>query len=87
MARTSKQNVESTFKHFCNAFGFRPAESYNDVGGLELDCNNTYGGYVINEIHNEGGGVNQPFGSSRMKAGPFYDAMWLAIRAQEHAGK
>jgi len=86
MARTSKQNVASAFTHFCNAFGFDQAGKYPEPG-MFLDHASVYGGYVIAERHEGSSGEHHPFGSSRMKAGPLYDALWLAIRAQEHSKK
>jgi hypothetical protein len=51
------------------------------VGAWTLDCNPTYGGYVIEEIANEGGGVTQPFGSMRRNAREFCDAVYFAENA------
>ena len=84
MARTTSKHVESAFTHFCNTFGFHKADSYKDVGGLRLDHNNIYGGYNIEEIVNEGGGVRHPFGQDRQKAGTMYAMLWFAIRTHEH---
>jgi len=86
MARTTKGNVKSVFTQFCNAFGFDQSESYKDAG-MFLDHNGVYGGYVIAERWEGSSGEHHPFGSSRMKAEPLYDALRLAIRAQEHSKK
>ena len=86
MARTTKKNIESSFTHFCDAFGFNKSQSWNDPG-LGLDHNSSYGGYVIEERSGSSGGVGHPFGSSRMKANAFYDALWFATRAMEHSKK
>lgn len=87
MARTGGKLVDSAFTHFCNEFGFRKAESYNDEGGLQLDHQGVYGGYVIEEVSNARGAVSHPFGDVRMKASAMYEALWFAIRVHKHAGK
>jgi hypothetical protein len=51
------------------------------VGAWGLDYNPTYGGFVIEEIFNEGGGVSQPFGSMRRSARDFCDAVYFAENA------
>ena len=84
--RTTKSQILSSFQHYLDAIGKRPARSYDDVGGWELDFNPTYGGYVIYEVANTGGGQRHPLGSSRMKPSVFYDALWFATRSIE-AGK
>lgn len=85
MARISKSLIENNFKWFVQALGGRIATSYNDAGAYRLDYNGTYGGYNIEKISNAGGGISQPFGSARMKAEPFLDAIILATRAIEIA--
>jgi hypothetical protein len=79
--RTSRKDVERVFKRLVDACGRHVAESYNDVGGWQLDFNSVYGGFVIEEIVTASGGVSHPFGDSRLKAGPFVDAMRFAERA------
>lgn len=81
--RTTKSEVQAVFERFCKVHGYRIATSFNDVGAYELDHNSIYGGYVINQIMNDGGGVTQPFGSKRMKAEPFVDSMRMAIAAHK----
>lgn len=51
------------------------------VGAWTLDHNSIYGGYVIEEIYNTGGGVSQPFGSMRRTAREFCDAVYFAENA------
>ena len=79
--RTTKGKVESAFKYFIQAIGGRIAARFDDHGGYVLV--HGLGGYVIEQIAENSTGVNQPFGSQRMKAEAFYDACWLAIRAIE----
>lgn len=51
------------------------------VGAWTLDHNSVYGGYVIEEIFNVGGGVTLPFGSMRRTAREFCDAVYFAENA------
>jgi len=50
------------------------------VGCWTID-NDEYGGVVINEISNEGGGVHQPFGYRRRKPEEFVASVNMAIDA------
>jgi hypothetical protein len=52
------------------------------VGAWTLDENFTYGGYVIEEIHNEGGGITQPFGGTRHNTREFCDMVRFALAAK-----
>lgn len=61
------------------------SENRAAVGAWSLDYNPVYGGFVIEEMHNAGGGVSQPFGSMRRTAREFCDAVYFAenaLRAQ-----
>jgi hypothetical protein len=51
------------------------------VGAWTLDHNSIYGGYVIHEMYNEGGGVSEPFGGMRRNARDFCDAVYFAENA------
>src|SRR5438046_873108 len=51
------------------------------VGAWSLDHNSVYGGFVIHEIFNAGGGVSEPFGSMRRSAREFCDAVYFAENA------
>jgi len=51
------------------------------VGAWMLDHNSVYGGFVIEEMYNTGGGVTQPFGSMRRNAREFCDAVYFAENA------
>jgi hypothetical protein len=57
------------------------------VGAWTLDHNSVYGGFVIEEIHNDGGGVSQPFGSMRRNAREFCDAVYFAENALRAVSK
>lgn len=78
--RVSQQMIKNKFGLFLEAIGGKPAFDYKDVGGYLLDY---YNGYTIERIMNEKGGINQPFGSRRMKPLEFWYAMDFAIDAIE----
>lgn len=79
--RTTKGHVESAFRALCKATGKREASSYNDVGAWRLDHASSYGGWNIEEITNERGGVRHPLGSKRRGNADFYDVAWFAVNA------
>jgi len=54
-----------------------------NVGSWSLDYNSIYGGYNIEEVMNESGGVNHPFGERRKKPTQFRDELKSMIRALE----
>jgi len=60
--------------------GKHVARRYDDVGGWRLDYNPVYGGIVIEEIVNEGGGVSHPFGDRRLAPGEFLRTIMFALR-------
>lgn len=78
MARYTKKHAESAFNYLVQCMNKRVATSYNDIGAYRLDYSQ-YGGYVIEEITSEGGGVCHPFGSQRRKAEEFYDTCHYAV--------
>ena len=49
----------------------------------ELDYNGIYGGYVVEEIHNENGAISHPFGYMRRSARDFCDTVNFALRAMD----
>ena len=77
--RYTKSDALHAMQRLADATGNRIARSWNDVGGWELDANPTYGGYVINEIVNEHGGVTRPFGDQRHPARQFCEMVNFAI--------
>ncbi len=81
MDRYTRKDAEKALQRLADATGHRLAESWNDVGGWELDYNPTYGGCVINEISNEGGAVSQPFGCQRHSPREFCDMVRFGIHA------
>lgn len=81
MNRPTKKQIESTFEYFCDHFGFRVAESWNDVGALRLDNAPTYGGYLVEKITSLSGSVSHPFSSRRMRPTALVDALYFAVHA------
>jgi hypothetical protein len=70
----------------------RIATSYNDVGAYRLDHNGIYGGWNIEEIVTDGGGIRHPFGAMRRNNRDMYDtlhfasdALWEKAREPIHA--
>ena len=51
------------------------------IGAWMLDYNPIYGGFVIEEMFNEGGGVSRPMGDLRRNAREFCDAVRFAMDA------
>lgn len=51
------------------------------VGAWSLDYNGVYGGFVVHEMFNDGGGVSEPFGSMRRNAREFCAAARFALDA------
>lgn len=81
--RYTKRDAMAAFSRLLVACGKREATSYSDVGGWQLDHNGIYGGYVVEEIHNEHGAISHPFGSMRRSARDFCDAVNFALRAMD----
>lgn len=81
--RTSHKAVESAFKLFVETLGGRVATAYNDVGAYRLDYNGVYGGYNIEKVCTETGGVSNPFGSTRKPAREMFDALHFGRYALE----
>jgi hypothetical protein len=79
--RTTRAEVDATFRNFCTQSGLRAATSWNDVGGLQLDYNSAYGGFVVQRIENESGGVSCPFGHGRLPHGAMADTFRFASAA------
>jgi len=53
------------------------------VGCWNVDYNPTYGGAMITEVVNVGGGITSPFGFKRRKPEDFIDSVNMAITAIE----
>ena len=81
MTRTTKREVNGAFEALLRAIKGRKAESWNDVGGYDLTHNGTYGGYVIERVHDVHGSITRPFGDQHRPAGEMYSALWFAVGA------
>jgi hypothetical protein len=81
--RTTKSEVEAVFKQWLTAIGGREAKSYNDVGGYCLDHNSVYGGWEIQQIHNEHGGVSVVI-YTRLSSFYFVSALRMSIASFQH---
>lgn len=81
--RYTRKDAEAAFERLCKATGHRIASSYDDIGAWELDYASEYGGYTVNEIVNDAGGVNRPLGDQRRSAREFCDAVYFAERVLE----
>ena len=75
MERITKKMIEIRFDRFVELTGQRKANSYNDVGGVYLDNNGVYGGYVINRVINDKGGVSCPYGHNRRKTRDMFETL------------
>jgi len=56
-------------------------ENRAHVGAWMLDYASGYGGFMVHEMGNEGGGVSTPFGHTRRSARDFCDAVRFAMDA------
>lgn len=83
--RVTKAQIQSQFARLCAALGKRQARAYNDVGGWRIDYQPGYGGIVIEEILNSGGGVGHPIIPMRMSPREFVDTIHFTLRAMEAA--
>lgn len=72
-SRTTKADIELWFGHLCNDLGKRVATSYDDVGAWRLDYVACYGGWNIEEICTESGGIRHPFDSRRYAGRAMFD--------------
>lgn len=89
MERYSRNDVYVQVKRLGEALGhdmYASSLPYSEqVGSWQLDYNSAYGGYVIYEVMNAGGGVTEPLGGRRRKAGEMMDALRFALYALELA--
>jgi hypothetical protein len=85
--RYTRRDAERAFGRLCEFTGHRVAASYKDVGGWRLDGNATYGGYVVEEIVNEGGAITHPLGEMRRPARDFCYSVNFAARVIESTNR
>ena len=87
MKRITKKHVAGIFEEYLKITGRRHAQSISDAGGYRLDYNSAYGGYNVEKVSNENGGVSCPFGSCRMRPQEMWNAINFALRAHEDVAK
>lgn len=80
MNRVTKKDVRCMFDRLCKAMKRLSGEKYQE---LTLDYVACYGGYVIEQVC-ENGGVSNPFGSRRRSAREMYLSMHMAAQALEN---
>lgn len=78
--RTTRAMIDRIFENFVHAIGERVAKDYRDKGGLALDYNPVYGGYVIVQ-YLPSGGESHPFFSTRHSPAEFYDMLRFGYHA------
>lgn len=90
MDRITRKQVEHAFCLLAKSMGKSTGPAWSkssdgrnmgNVGVWMLDYNPVYGGYVIEEMDNEAGGVSQPFGATRRSARDFVSACNFAMDA------
>jgi hypothetical protein len=77
MDRYTRKDAENALQRLVFALGGKIAKDYKDVHGYRLD--HAYGGYNVERIVNEQGGVTLPFGMQRRTAREFVDAVRFAL--------
>ena len=80
--RTTKKEVYSVFQLWVKAIKSREAIDHKDVGAYRLDHNSVYGGWRVERICNERGGVEDVF-SMRLPAWEFVTALRMSMRTLE----
>jgi len=81
--RTTKADTQKALEQFAKVMGKQITQydhTPEDIGSWYLDYNPTYGGARINEVCNEGYGVDLPFGD-RQPLATFVNCINFAIRA------
>lgn len=83
-ARRCAENLAHALKKkFGKCWKREGNENVAEIGCWEYDHNSVYGGGTIHEIMNKGGGVDEPFGSRRLKPDTFCSATKMAVKAIE----
>ncbi len=89
--RFTKKDAERAFERLCELMGTEanPPMVRADTGwayersGWILDCNHTYGGYVVGAVEAGTTGQASPFGTTRRSARDFWQMVWDITRAFE----
>ena len=94
MERTTRKQIEGRLDTVARLMG-RQREAWikredgtyrANIGALYLDHNTFYGGYVVEEIATDGGGVRRPFGDGRLTAAEMWTALGMVADALYMAG-
>ena len=81
--RYTRKDADAAFRILIAAIGGRVATAYDDVGAYRLDYAGCYGGFAIERITGDHGGVARPFGQRRYKAREFCAVVHFALEALE----
>lgn len=81
--RYTVKNAQEAFERLAEATGNRPAASWNDVGGWQLDYNSVSNDFLVIEVTDSGGGIREPFGPMRLTPREFCVMVDFAIRVLE----
>lgn len=90
--RVTSGSVNVAFQYLCKVLEKRVATSHIDVGawylgyipgGLNYEIRDSRGRYRIEEITDEHGTRDKPFGDIRYSGAELYNLCWFAIRAVE----
>lgn len=88
--RYTADSARAAFHRIRRALGKRHAADYawgapERIGAWNLDSAPGYGGWVIEEQMNDGGGIDHPFGHERRNAREFFEAVDFALRVLDAA--
>jgi len=75
MERTTKADIQYSFERWLGLVNGKTAQSYQDIGGYQLDNNAIYGGVRIEQIVNAHGAVHDV--TRRMKPAQFCEAVYF----------
>ena len=78
MARITTKQIYGAFRMWLQNIGGKEATSWNDVGGYRLDSNLIYGGWRIEHVMSDTGGVSE-VNYGRMSNREFYDALHFSL--------
>jgi hypothetical protein len=84
MERVKRSDLDSALARLCGELGTRVAKSYNDIGAWRID--KAYGGYTIEVIDNQSGGVHQ-FNYRRRTARELFDCLNFTLDVLREASR
>ena len=77
--RKTKDDVKGMFVRLCRMMGKNISST--EVGGWSLDYQSEYGGFVIEQLENQSGGVSHPLREKRRSCVEMYWSMYMCICA------